>query len=119
MYWRRFPTSSIPINDPAQFEQWLRDRWLEKDALLENYVRAGRFPADEGHDSEGEPALNGSPGSEVVQGAGFIETTVRLARWYELGHIFAALASFALTANILAKLCLWFVDWQGLSAASL
>lgn len=111
MYWRRFPTSSIPINDPALFEQWLRDRWLEKDALLENYVRNGRFPADQGHDSEGEPALNGTPAAKVVQGAGFIETTVRLARWYEICNIFAVLASFALTANILAKL--WNLIFYG------
>ena len=104
MYWRRFSTASIPINDLAKFDTWLRERWLEKDALLEGYVRNGRFPADDGHDSEGEPAINGSLGGKVAQGAGFIETTVRLARWYEIGHIFAVLASFALTANILAKL---------------
>ena len=96
--------SSIPINDPARFEQWVMDRWLEKEALLEGYAQNGRFPADEGHDSEGEPAMNGASGSKVSQGAGFIETTVRLAHWYEVGHIFSVLACFALIANIGAKL---------------
>ncbi|KAL8827550.1 MAG: hypothetical protein Q9191_003117 [Dirinaria sp. TL-2023a] len=111
MYWRRFATSSIPTSDPAEFELWLRQRWLEKDALLEDYVRNGRFPADEGHDPDGEPVINGSSGAKVAQGAGFIETSVRLARWYEIGHIFAILASFALTANIMAKL--WNLVFYG------
>ena len=103
MYWRRFATSSIPVNDPAKFEVWLRDRWHEKEALMEVYIRNGRFPADEGHDSDGEPA-DGTDNSSPKMGAGYIETTVRLARWYEVGYIFSVLASLALTANILAKL---------------
>ena len=111
MYWRRFATSSIPIDDPAKFELWLRQRWLEKDALLEGYVQNGRFPADEGHDSEGEPAIGGSAGRDVVQGAGLIETSVRLVRWYEVGHIFAVLGSFALAANIIAKM--WNLVFYG------
>jgi len=111
MYWRRFATSSIPVNDPAKFELWLRDRWWEKEALMEGYVQNGRFPADEGHDSEGEPATAGIPAPKVTKGAGYIETTVRLARWYEVGHIFSILASFALTANVVAKL--WNLVFYG------
>ncbi len=111
MYWRRFPTSSIPVNDPAEFELWLRDRWWEKDALMEGYVKNGRFPADEGHNSEGKPARAGSSAPEVMKGAGYIETTVRVARWYEIGHIFSILASFALIANVLAKL--WNLVFYG------
>ena len=78
---------------------------------MEGYVRNGRFPADEGHDSEGEPATAGSPAPKVIKGTGHIETTVRLARWHEIGHIFSILASFALTANILAKL--WNLVFYG------
>lgn len=110
MYWRRFATSSIPINDPAKFELWLKGRWWEKEALMEFYLQNGRFPADEGHDSGGEPA-NGSTGLKMIKGAGYIETTVRLGRWYEVGHIFSILASFALTANILAKI--WNLVFYG------
>lgn len=102
---------SIPIDDHAQFDKWLMDRWLEKEALLEGYAQTGRFPADEGHDSDGEPAMNGSSGSKVAQGAGFIETTVRLAHWYEVGNIFSVLACFALLANIGAKL--WNLAYYG------
>jgi len=111
MYWRRFATSSIPVNDPTEFELWLRDRWWEKEILMEDYIQNGRFPADEGHDSEGEPATAESPAPKVIKGAGYIETTVRLAQWYEVGHIFSILASFALTANILAKL--WNLVFHG------
>lgn len=104
MYWRRFATSSIPIDDPKQFEQWLIQRWREKDALIEQYVENGRFPADDGHNSEGEPTTNGKPSSKVLKGAGFIETEAKLAHWYEIGQIFVVLAAFALVFNILAKI---------------
>ncbi|KAK4690495.1 hypothetical protein P7C71_g6307, partial [Lecanoromycetidae sp. Uapishka_2] len=111
MYWRRFATSSIPIEDPKQFEQWLTTLWREKDALIEQYVENGRFPADEGHDAEGEPAMNGKANSKVAKGAGFIETEVKLAHWYEIGQIFVVLAMFALVFNILAKI--WNLVFYG------
>lgn len=103
MYWRRFPVSSIPIDDPQQFELWLRQRWLEKEHFLEHYVHDGRFPADEGHDSEGERAAGENGGAEGIHGAGFIETEVKLARWYEIGQIFVFLLLYALAAYILTK----------------
>lgn len=102
MYWRRFAASSIPLNDPKAFDDWLSERWNEKESLLEQYVRNGRFPADEGHGSDGEPA-NGTVGGKVMQGAGYIETEVQLAHWYEISQIFVVLAGFALLANVLIK----------------
>ena len=104
MYWRRFAVSSIPVEDAQQFELWLRQRWLEKEQLLEQYVRDGRFPADEGHGSEGEPAVGRDGGSKVIQGAGFIETEVKLARWYEIGQIFVLMFVYALVAYILTAM---------------
>lgn len=104
MYWRRYSVASIPLEDPKKFELWLRQRWLEKEELLEQYIQNGRFPADEGYDSEREPAVNGSSGFHVKQGAGFIETEVRLEHWYEIGQIFVVLVVYALIANILAKI---------------
>lgn len=44
MYWRRFKISSIPLEDSTEFEFWLRERWIEKDKLLEMYESTGRFP---------------------------------------------------------------------------
>ena len=80
------------------------DRWLEKEDLLEQYARNGRFPADEGHDSEGEPAINGNSGKKVQMGAGYIETQVKLTHWFEVGQIWVVLASAALVCNILGKI---------------
>ena len=96
--------SSIPINDAQKFELWLRNQWQEKEELLECFAQSGRFPADDGHDSEGEPAINGNPGAQVLKGAGYIETEVKLTHWYEAGQIFVVLAAFALVSNVLAKL---------------
>ena len=94
----------MPLNDPQKFELWLRQRWLEKEELLASYVQNGRFPADDGHDSDGASGIDGSIGSQVIQGAGCIETGIRLAHWYEIGRIFVVLVSLALIANILAKI---------------
>lgn len=47
MYWRRFKVSEIPMDDAKAFEIWLRDRWTEKDDLIELFVQQGRFPAND------------------------------------------------------------------------
>lgn len=104
MYWRRFAVSTLPIDDPRKFEAWLVDQWRIKDALLEQYVQNGRFPADDGHNSEEEPTINGKNKTKIAKGAGFIETEVKLAQWYEIGQIFVVLAAFALLFNIGAKM---------------
>ena len=104
MYWRRIAVSSIPFNDTQEFDLWLRNQWQEKEDLLEHFAKNGRFPADDGHDSEGEPAINGNSGAQVLKGSGFIETEVKLAHWYEVGQIFVVLAAFGLVFNVLAKL---------------
>ena len=63
---------------------------------MEGYARNGRFPADEGHDSEG------APGVGMIKGAGFIETEVKLAHWYELLQVFSVLGAVTALA-ILSK----------------
>ncbi|KAI4138382.1 MAG: hypothetical protein LQ341_004694 [Variospora aurantia] len=107
MYWRRFPVSSIPLpksSDPlpqeaAAFNNWLHARWQEKEALVEQFARNGRFPADDGHESEG------AAGVGMRKGAGFIETQVELAEWYEISQIFSVLGASA--AVVLALSRLW------------
>ncbi|KAI9779146.1 MAG: hypothetical protein M1839_007681 [Geoglossum umbratile] len=101
MYWRRFAVSSIPVDDQNAFEQWILDRWIEKDDLLEQYLLNGRFPADDGSD---EVLTNGSGGKEVPRGAGYIETDVRPAHWYEVGQIFVVLLAFGLVINVVVKM---------------
>ena len=87
------------------------EQWRLKDSLLEGYVQNGRFPADDGHDSEGDLAVNGMSDAKVPRGAGFIETEVKLAYWYEVGQIFVVLATFALIFNIGAKI--WNLVFYG------
>lgn len=72
MYWRRFRTSAIPLDSAAEFDKWLRERWDEKDLLLETHARTGRFP---GFDAGGK--------------GGHVVTRVRLGAWWEVGGIFA------------------------------
>ena len=67
--------------------------------LLEGYAQNGRFPADEGHDSEGEPGVG------MTKGAGFIETEVKLTHWYEILQIFSVLG--AVVAVAVAAFKLW------------
>lgn len=63
MHYRRFRTSSIPLDPPA-FEAWLRDRWTEKDEMLEAFLTEGRFPVGKG-------------------GVEWLETEVRTRGWWE------------------------------------
>ena len=89
MHWRRFKISAIPLDDLKTFDLWLRDRWAEKDALMEYYMQKGRFPADVGSDNLGE-------GGKRRQGAGHIETEVKPNNWYEILQVFAPIASIAI-----------------------
>lgn len=111
MHWRRFAVSSIPISDPAEFELWIRQRWMEKDELLEYYMQNGAFPEDE-NAASAEP-IEGGLGSDLKQRikvggkeriitttggssatgtwGGPIETKVKLKAWWEVLDIFVAI----------------------------
>ena len=92
MYWRRFRLSSIPIDDPKTFELWLRSRWVEKDKFMEDYLRTGRFPADQGTSKNGK--------GETIRGAGHIESEVKPKYWYEFLQVFAPIGLFALVLYV-------------------
>lgn len=34
----------MPLDNQEAFELWLRERWYEKDALIEEYLTKGRLP---------------------------------------------------------------------------
>lgn len=89
MYWRRFPISKIPLDNATEFEAWLKQRWEEKDALLDYFNRNGHFPADDAATAENTD--------------GYIETKVRLVKWYEIGQIFIVLATLALVINVIIR----------------
>lgn len=88
MYWRRFPISSIPLDNPKAFDLWLRARWTEKDNLIEGYLRTGRFPADKG--------VSKTSDGKIRRGAGYIKTEIKPQNWYEFLQVFAPLGLFAL-----------------------
>lgn len=35
--------AEIPASEHEEFDQWLRDRWHEKDALMDRYLKTGSF----------------------------------------------------------------------------
>lgn len=88
MYWRRFRLSSIPLDDPKTFELWLRSRWVEKDKFIEDYLRTGRFPADQGTSKNSK--------GQTIRGAGHIEAEIKPKYWYEFLQVFAPIGLFAL-----------------------
>ncbi|KAL2134565.1 hypothetical protein VTI74DRAFT_11459 [Chaetomium olivicolor] len=91
-YWRRFRLADIPLDNQEEFDLWLRERWYEKDALMEEYVSTGRFPA--------------SPADALTKGQeGFLETEVRTRYPWEFLQIFSVLGAFALIVNFLLRLC--------------
>ncbi|KAI9762637.1 MAG: hypothetical protein M4579_000255 [Chaenotheca gracillima] len=105
MYWRRFPLSSIPLDDSKAFEDWLRARWVEKDELLEMYMQTERFPANSFHTSKSISA-NGAPGSSN----GYLETEVRQGHWWEVGQIF--FVSVSSLAILLYARSVWRSFWS-------
>lgn len=94
MHWRRFAVKDIPLDDHDTFDLWIRERWHEKDVLLNEFLATGRFPAT-------PHAVKGHVDSITKEG--HIETEVKLAHWWEVGNIFVVLALFALVAHLAAK----------------
>jgi 1-acyl-sn-glycerol-3-phosphate acyltransferase len=45
MHWRKFRVDDIPLVG-EEFDKWIRDRWLEKDALMDHFYKHGKFPKD-------------------------------------------------------------------------
>lgn len=94
MHWRRFHISTIPIHNTKAFEVWLRNRWREKDYMLEYFNRHTRFPAEEfwkdhldmgDRSSQSENKSIRTRPRPAVQ----IETQVKSAHWNDFVKIFA------------------------------
>jgi hypothetical protein len=92
MHFRRFRISSIPIDNDKAFEIWLRNRWREKDYLLEHFQRFNRFPDDDNWMKKQKQAGR----KELIpQPAKFIETQIKSNNLEEFLSIFAPLTSVA------------------------
>jgi lysocardiolipin and lysophospholipid acyltransferase len=90
-YWKRFRLADIPLEDQEKFDEWLRERWYEKDELIEQYITTGRFPP--------------SPSDAVTKGhPGFLETEVRPRHRFEFLQIFIVLGVVVLVQNLLSKM---------------
>ncbi|THX76797.1 acyltransferase-domain-containing protein [Aureobasidium pullulans] len=107
MYWRRYKISEIPIDNDEAFGRWLKNRWTEKDYLLEHFYRHGSFPAGCPIKAmQAEAALqklaNGNSNGEkkkvikpVNRTAKFITTEVKAGGWEEFLAIFAPITAAA------------------------
>ncbi|KAK4162807.1 acyltransferase-domain-containing protein [Cladorrhinum sp. PSN259] len=90
-YWRRFRVADIPLHSAEAFDAWIRDRWYEKDALMEQYISTGRFPET--------PATPVKAGQE-----GFLETKVKTRYHFEFLQIFTVVGIVSLLPRIAARL---------------
>lgn len=77
---------------------WLREKWYEKDAIMEEYMTNGRFPASVEATSETKADRDG-----------YIETEVKLAHWWDLGSLIFVLVGFALVIYVVGKIWSWVV----------
>ncbi|KAK0636399.1 acyltransferase-domain-containing protein [Bombardia bombarda] len=90
-YWRRFRVADIPLDTQEAFDVWLRERWYEKDALMEQYVATGRFPP--------------SPANSVTDShPRFLETEVRPRHRFEFIQVYLVLGVLGLLVNIISKI---------------
>jgi hypothetical protein len=91
LHFRRFKISTIPLGNDKAFEVWLRNRWREKDYLLEHFVRFNRFPEDDKWMITQRDKANP---------AKFIETQIKSNSVDEFLSIFAPLSSFLMLLSV-------------------
>jgi hypothetical protein len=99
IHFRRFKISTIPIDNDKAFDIWLRNRWREKDYLLEHFVRFNRFPEDDlwmvKQRKAGRTQL-------VAQPAKCIQTQIKSNSLEEFLSIFAPLTSVLMVVFLLS-----------------
>jgi len=95
MHWRRFKISDIPYNSSEKMEQWILQRWREKDELMEQHAQTGRFPAD-------LSAVIVDKGAENDNG--YVNTGVRAVNPFEVLQIFAPVLGAYFVARLLIQL---------------
>ncbi|CAK7224567.1 hypothetical protein SBRCBS47491_005595 [Sporothrix bragantina] len=88
-HWRRFRVADIPLETPEAFDQWTRDRWYEKDAIMEQYMSTGRLPAT--------PQTKGGDQPE------YIETEVRTKYPWEMLQVFSVVGTCYLLYRIVVQ----------------
>lgn len=135
MHWRRFAIDTIPIDDPTKFELWLRERWAEKDELLEHYVSNGSFPEDVDQDDDFLPTVSESNRNNHLRNritsktgkdeankeerwSGPIETEVKFSQWSDVVDIFTVVGATLLLLNVAFKFFSLLSLWSSSVSAS-
>ena len=85
MHWRRFKVSTIPLESLEEFHAWLIERWNEKEVLLEEHAKTGRFPSS-------------------IEA---ISTEVKLGRWWEIFQLCAVMAPLIAGLFVLSKFIIY------------
>lgn len=109
MYWRRYRISEIPIESDDAFAMWLKNRWTEKDYLLEYFYRHGSYPEGDPIKAMQAEAAAAKAASEAKNGktapkyepkhAKAISTEVRSNGWEEFLSIFGPITAAATAAS--------------------
>lgn len=114
LYWRRFAMSSIPLDDPQSFDRWMRQRWIEKDDLLESFMQHGHFPTAPTLSSS---QVDGQGDEGVTHPADYIETEVRQKHWWEIGQLLFGLLAAVILVRLLSGI--WTLltagGWPGIT----
>lgn len=99
MYFRRFRISTIPLDNHEAFEIWLRNRWREKDYLLEHFDRFNSFPVD---DKWMERQQKAGRKQFIAHPARNITTQIKSNSLEEFLSIFAPLTSVLMVVFLLS-----------------
>jgi len=99
MHFRRFRIANIPIKNDKSFEVWLRNRWREKDYLLEHFARFNRFPED---DLWMQKQRKAGRSQLIAQPAKTIETQIQSNNLEEFLSIFAPLTSVLMVVFLMS-----------------
>ncbi|KAK1073357.1 hypothetical protein LTR33_010001 [Friedmanniomyces endolithicus] len=98
MHWRRYAIASLPINDSDAMYQWTLQRWREKDEMLEQFYKTGKFPGDpEAVEIDGGPR-------EKEWKTPYINTEVKPRNPVEFLQIFAPVVTAGLVGRVLVQI---------------
>jgi Acyltransferase C-terminus len=100
--------SSIPIDDPEAFEQWVMKVWQEKEELLDYCAKHRHFPAEK--EAVAESSFTPKDAPKEFNPA-ILNTVVQLKSIFELWHLFSIPVITGILASLLAR-C-WNLYWYG------
>lgn len=92
MHFRRFKIADIPVDNDKAFDIWLRNRWREKDYLLEHFAQYNSFPEDDKWLIKQQQVVKAG-GKKGPMPAKNVETQIKTSSLNEFLSIFAPLGS--------------------------